>query len=55
MGTTQNNSIIPQSPGSLSIRLTATNIDGSDDETKIDYITVILPAPVADFIADTTT
>lgn len=55
MGTTQNNSIIPQSPGSLSIRLTATNIDGSDDETKIDYITVTLPVPAADFIADTTT
>jgi PKD repeat protein len=29
--------------GSNSIRLTATNDDGSDDETKIDYITVTAP------------
>jgi PKD repeat protein len=32
--------------GSNSIRLTATNDDGSDDETKIDYITVTPPPTI---------
>ncbi|MDT8394434.1 MAG: PKD domain-containing protein [Bacteroidales bacterium] len=43
-------------PGVYTVELTATNADGSDTETKIDYITVIevLYPPVADFTANTT-
>lgn len=37
--------------GSYTVSLTATNAIGSDDETKIDYISVIPAAPVAAFSA----
>jgi len=36
--------------GTYTVTLTATNSGGSDTETKTDYITVIQPVPVADFI-----
>ncbi len=42
-------------PGTYTVTLTAANGEGSDDETKIDYITVAAPvAPAADFSADPT-
>jgi PKD repeat protein len=41
--------------GTYTVVLTATNVGGSDDETKEDYITVSEPAPVAAFSADDTT
>ncbi len=53
--TTQNPTHTYNSVGTYSVKLTATNAGGSDDETKLDYIVVAaLPAPVANFYADTT-
>lgn len=46
--TDQNPTNVYVSPGTYTVALTATNGDGSDTETKVDYITV-LSAPVADF------
>ncbi len=40
--------------GTYSVTLTATGPGGSDDETKVNLITVAEPAPVAAFTADTT-
>jgi len=40
--------------GIYTVSLTATNISGSDTETKTNYITVGDPAPVADFTANVT-
>jgi PKD repeat protein len=37
------------SAGNYTVSLTATNAGGSDTETKADYITVTVPAPVANF------
>jgi len=42
-------------PGTYTVSLTATNAGGSSTETKIDYITVGQPAPVATFTANVTT
>ena len=42
-------------PGTYTVTLTATNAAGSDTETKVDYITVLLPQPpIADFTASAT-
>ena len=40
------------SAGTYSVRLTVTNVIGSDTEQKTDFITVTVPAPVAAFTAD---
>ena len=43
--------------GTYTVSLTATNADGSDTETKVDYITVTEPVsnpPVADFVGNPT-
>jgi PKD repeat protein len=44
------------SPGTYTVRLTATNAAGSDTETKADYVIVAVPTPPpqADFSADPT-
>lgn len=48
--TAQNPSYTYNSAGTYTVTLTATNAYGSDDEVKVDYITVTAPAaPVADF------
>jgi PKD repeat protein len=53
--TQQNPLITYNTPGVYTVTLTATNINGSDTETKVNYITVnILQAPVADFAASLT-
>jgi PKD repeat protein len=53
--TEQNPAITYNTPGTYTVSLTATNINGSDTETKVDYITVtVLQPPVADFIASST-
>ncbi|MGD2091068.1 MAG: PKD domain-containing protein, partial [Candidatus Aminicenantes bacterium] len=53
--TEQNPLITYNTPGTYTVTLTATNINGSDTETKVDYITVTtLQPPVADFIANDT-
>ncbi|MBN1194770.1 MAG: PKD domain-containing protein [Methanomicrobiaceae archaeon] len=54
--TEQNPAFIYNSPGVYTVSLTVTNIAGSDDEVKTDFITVNVPpvAPTADFIADVT-
>jgi PKD repeat protein len=52
---TDQNPYTQLSGGSYSIRLTATNDDGSDDETKIDYITVtVAPTITVDSITPNT-
>jgi PKD repeat protein/uncharacterized protein YjiK len=43
------------SPGSYTLTLTVGNSTGSHVATKIDYITVTVPPPVADFSGDPTT
>ena len=40
-------------PGTYTVRLTATNVNGTDSLVRIDYITV-LPTPVVNFVADNT-
>ncbi len=47
--TAQNPSHTYTSAGTYTVTLTATNSCGSDDEVKIDYITVTCTPPVADF------
>ncbi|PWJ43729.1 M43 family zinc metalloprotease [Sediminitomix flava] len=53
----QNPTITYNSPGVYQVALTSTNADGSDSETKIDYITVNAivgtTPPVAEFTANT--
>ena len=53
--TQQNPLVTYNTPGTYTVTLIATNINGSDTETKVNYITVttLLP-PVADFIASST-
>ena len=46
--TDQNPTHVFTSPGTYTVALTVTNDDGSDTETKVDYITALGP-PVADF------
>ncbi len=52
----QNPNIIYYTPGIYTVELTVTNADGSDTETKVNYITVVdvLTPPVADFTANIT-
>ncbi len=54
--TDQNPSHEYTDPGTYTVKLTSTNLTGSDTETKTDYITVTdgAVAPTADFSADTT-
>ncbi|WP_301664451.1 PKD domain-containing protein [Methanoculleus frigidifontis] len=54
--TDQNPSHTYSAPGTYTVSLTATNADGSDTETKTDYITVneVLAPPVAAFSATPT-
>lgn len=47
--TTQNPSYTYTTPGTYSVKLTASNTAGSDQELKINYITVSAAAPVANF------
>ena len=41
-------------PGNYTVSLTATNAGGSNIETRVDYITVMAPPPVANFTTNTT-
>lgn len=54
--TSQNPEVRFDAEGYYTVELTATNVNGSNTETKVDYILASLPslAPVADFIADNT-
>ena len=54
--TEQNPSHTYNSEGTYTVSLTVTGPDGSDTETKVDYITVTStpPAPVADFVGSPT-
>jgi PKD repeat protein len=53
--TEQNPVVIYNTPGTYNVTLEASNINGSDTETKVDYITVTtLQPPVADFTASDT-
>jgi Zn-dependent metalloprotease len=53
--TEQNPTYTYNAQGTYTVTLTATNQFGSDDEVKIDYITVTPPvAPIADFAASAT-
>jgi PKD repeat protein len=47
--TAQNPNHLYTSPGTYTVSLTATGPGGSDGETKVAYITVTEPAPVAEF------
>jgi len=51
----QNPVIQYNTPGTYTVILTAGNTYGSDVEEKINYITVTVPPPVADFSSDITT
>jgi PKD repeat protein len=51
----QNPIVIFDSAAFYTVSLTATNSEGSDTETKIDYIEVSQAPPDADFVADTLT
>jgi len=53
--TAQNPSHTYNSAGNYTVSLTATNANGSDGETKTDYITVTVAPPVADFSGNPTT
>ena len=53
--TAQNPSHTYNSAGNFTVSLTAANAGGSDGETKTNYITVTVPAPVADFSGTPTT
>ncbi len=54
--TAQNPSNVYNTAGTYTVSLTATNIEGSDTETKTAYIIVSDPiAPTADFVADNLT
>ncbi|MGD2093265.1 MAG: PKD domain-containing protein, partial [Candidatus Aminicenantes bacterium] len=53
--TEQNPLVTYNTPGTYTVTLTASNINGSDTETKVNYITVTtLQPPVADFVASST-
>ncbi len=52
--TDQNPSHTYTQAGTYTVSLTITGVDESDIETKTDYITVTVPAPIADFTADIT-
>jgi len=53
--TDQNPEIIYNNVGTYTVTLTASNSQGSDTETKVDYITVTVPQPpTADFSASST-
>ncbi len=54
--TLQNPAVVYNAQGTYTVELTATNADGSDTETKVNYITVVhVPTPpVADFVASNT-
>ena len=52
--TSQNPVCIFNQAGDYTVSLTATNVGGSDTETKNNYISVSQAAPVADFEADNT-
>jgi PKD repeat protein len=53
--TEQNPEVIYNTVGTYTVTLTASNSQGSDTETKVDYITVTVPqVPVADFSASST-
>jgi PKD repeat protein len=54
--TAQNPSYTYDTPGTYTVTLTATNSCGSDDEIKVDYISVAAPGdpPVADFTGSPT-
>jgi PKD repeat protein len=53
--TDQNPLVTYNTPGTYTVTLTAANINGSDTETKVNYITVTtLQPPVADFVASST-
>jgi len=54
--TLQDPNVTYNAPGVYTVELTVSNADGSDTETKLDYITVIevLYPPVADFSSNTT-
>jgi PKD repeat protein len=53
--TAQNPTVIYNTPGTYDVSLTAANAQGSDGETKTNYITVTAPQPpIADFTASTT-
>jgi len=50
--TAQNPTFLFSTPGTYTVKLTVSGPQGSDFETKTNYITVNWPPPVADFIAD---
>jgi PKD repeat protein len=52
--TAQNPTYVYASKGTYTVSLTATNAEGSDEQTKIGYITVTEQAPVANFSASPT-
>jgi PKD repeat protein len=53
--TEQNPTYTYNAQGTYTVTLTATNQFGSDDEVKVDYITVTAPQPpIADFVASAT-
>ncbi|WP_242202126.1 PKD domain-containing protein [Aestuariivivens insulae] len=53
--TAQNPSVVYNTSGTYDVTLTATNAAGNDVITKMGYITVTVPAPVANFTSDVTT
>jgi len=52
--TLQNSVFTYTAAGTYTVKLTATNDGGSDDEIKTNYITITVPPPVANFTANTT-